>query len=148
MSDTTAALEIQPGRLFIGGEWQDAASGETFPTINPATAEPITDVASAGAEDVDRAVRAAREAFEREEWQTLDARKRGKLLYAIADQLEARADDLARLETTDNGKPLREARMIDIRESIECFRYYAGWADKMTGSVIPVPGPYLNYTRR
>ena len=148
MSDTTAALEIQPGRLFIGGEWQDAASGETFPTINPTTAEPITDVASAGAEDVDRAVRAAREAFEREEWQTLDARKRGKLLYAIADQLEARAEDLARLETTDNGKPLREARMFDVRESIECFRYYAGWADKMTGEVIPVPGPYLNYTRR
>ncbi len=147
MTDT-ATLDIQPGRLFIGGEWQDAASGETFDTINPATAETLTHVASAAAEDVDRAVRAARTAFEDDAWQKLDARKRGRLLYAIADQLEARADELARLETMDNGKPVREARMIDIKESIDCFRYYAGWADKMGGDVIPVPGPYLNYTRR
>jgi aldehyde dehydrogenase (NAD+) len=147
MTDT-ATLDIQPGRLFIGGEWQDAASGETFDTINPATAEPLTQVASAAAEDVDRAVKAARAAFEADSWQKLDSRKRGKLLYAIADQLEARADELARLETMDNGKPVREARMIDIKESIDCFRYYAGWADKISGDVIPVPGPYLNYTRR
>jgi acyl-CoA reductase-like NAD-dependent aldehyde dehydrogenase len=147
MTDT-ATLEIQPGRLFIGGEWQDAASGETFDTINPATAEPLTQVASAAADDVDRAVKAARAAFEADSWQKLDSRKRGKLLYAIADQLEARADELARLETLDNGKPVREARMIDIKESIDCFRYYAGWADKIAGDVIPVPGPYLNYTRR
>jgi aldehyde dehydrogenase (NAD+) len=147
MSDT-ATLDIQPGRLFIGGEWQDAASGETFDTINPATAEPLTQVASAAGDDVDRAVKAARAAFEADSWQKLDSRKRGKLLYAIADQLEARADELARLETMDNGKPVREARMIDIKESIDCFRYYAGWADKIAGDVIPVPGPYLNYTRR
>jgi aldehyde dehydrogenase (NAD+) len=147
MSDT-ATLDIQPGRLFIGGEWQDAASGETFDTINPATAEPLTQVAAAAAEDVDRAVKAARAAFEADSWQKLDARKRGKLLYAIADVLESRADELARLETMDNGKPVREARMIDIKESIDCFRYYAGWADKISGDVIPVPGPYLNYTRR
>jgi acyl-CoA reductase-like NAD-dependent aldehyde dehydrogenase len=147
MTDT-ATLDIQPGRLFIGGEWQDAASGETFDTINPATAEPLTHVAAAAAEDVDRAVKAARAAFEADSWQKLDARKRGKLLYAIADVLESRADELARLETMDNGKPVREARMIDIKESIDCFRYYAGWADKISGDVIPVPGPYLNYTRR
>ena len=147
MTDT-ATLDIQPGQLFIGGEWQDAASGETFDTINPATAEPLTHVAAAAAEDVDRAVKAARAAFEADSWQKLDARKRGKLLYAIADKLEERADELARLETMDNGKPVREARMIDIKESIDCFRYYAGWADKIAGDVIPVPGPYLNYTRR
>ena len=147
MTDT-ATLEIRPGRLFIGGEWQDAASGETFETINPATAEPLTTVASAQEADVDRAVRAAREAFESDEWQKLDARRRGRLLNAVADRLEARADELARLETMDNGKPVREARMIDIKESIDCFRYYAGWADKIAGDVIPVPGPYLNYTRR
>ncbi len=144
MSDT----DVQPGRLFIGGEWEDAASGNTFETINPATAEPLTTVAEGGAEDVDRAARAARAAFESDAWQKLDARKRGRLLSAIADGLEARADELARLETMDNGKPVREARMIDIRESIDCFRYYAGWADKIAGDVIPVPGPYLNYTRR
>ncbi|HYR06212.1 MAG TPA: aldehyde dehydrogenase family protein, partial [Longimicrobium sp.] len=147
MTDT-ATLDIQPGRLFIGGEWQDAASGETFDTINPATAEPLTHVAAAAAEDVDRAVKAARTAFEADSWQKLDARRRGKLLYAIADVLEGRADELARLETMDNGKPLREARAFDIEGSIECFRYYAGWADKIDGDVLPIPGPYLNYTRR
>jgi acyl-CoA reductase-like NAD-dependent aldehyde dehydrogenase len=147
MTDT-ATLDIQPGRLFIGGEWQDAASGKTFETINPATAEPLTTVAEASKDDVDRAVKAARTAFESDAWQNMDARKRGKLLYAIADKLEERADELARLETMDNGKPVREARAIDIKESIDCFRYYAGWADKIAGDVIPVPGPYLNYTRR
>ncbi|HEU0016239.1 MAG TPA: aldehyde dehydrogenase family protein [Longimicrobium sp.] len=147
MSDT-ATLEIQPGRLFIGGEWQDAASGKTFDTINPATAEPLTQVAEADADDVDRAARAARDAFEGGAWSGLDARKRGRLLYAIAEAIDARADELARLETLDNGKPVREARIIDIKESADCFRYYAGWADKIDGDVIPVPGPYLNYTRR
>jgi aldehyde dehydrogenase (NAD+) len=78
----------------------------------------------------------------------MSARDRGRLLHRIADGIEARADELARLETLDNGKPVREARMIDIKESIDCFRYYAGWADKIDGDVIPVPGPYLNYTRR
>jgi aldehyde dehydrogenase (NAD+) len=105
-------------------------------------------VAEGGADDVDRAVGAARETFESDAWQQMDGRKRGKLLHAIADRLEARADELARLETLDNGKPVREARMIDIHGSIECFRYYAGWADRIEGDVIPVPGPYLNYTRR
>jgi aldehyde dehydrogenase (NAD+) len=147
MTDT-ATQDVRPGKLFIGGEWEDAASGKTFETINPATAEPLTTVAEGGAEDVDRAARAARAAFESDAWQKLDARKRGRLLYAIADRLEERADELARLETLDNGKPVREARMIDVKESIDTFRYYAGWADKLSGDVIPVPGPYLNYTRR
>ena len=150
MADTTTAAgaEVQPGRLFIGGEWQDAASGKTFETWNPSTGEVLAEVAEGGAEDVDRAVKAAREAFERGPWAGMDARKRGKLLWAIADRLEERADELARLETLDNGKPLREARAFDIEGSIECFRYYAGWADKLDGDVIPIPGPYLNYTRR
>ncbi|CAN5234324.1 aldehyde dehydrogenase family protein [soil metagenome] len=150
MADNVATAEpgIEAGRLFIGGEWQDAASGATFETINPATAEPLTEVAEGGEEDVDRAVRAARAAFESGRWPEMDARRRGRLLYAIADGLEARADELARLETLDNGKPVREARMFDIAGAIDCFRYYAGWADKITGEVLPIPGPYLNYTRR
>jgi acyl-CoA reductase-like NAD-dependent aldehyde dehydrogenase len=139
---------IQEGRLFIGGEWVEAASGETFETINPTTGEPLARVAQGGEADVDRAVRSARLAFESGAWPVMDARKRGRLLHRIADVLEERADELARLETLDNGKPLKEARMIDIKESIDCFRYYAGWADKLAGDVIPVPGPYLNYTRR
>src|SRR5215213_3677580 len=132
MADTTTAAmpQIEPGRLFIGGEWRDAASGKTFETWNPSTGEVLAQVAEGGAEDVDRAVQAAREAFERGKWATLDARKRGRVLYAIADALEAKADELARLETLDNGKPVREARAFDVEGTIECFRYYAGWADK------------------
>ena len=143
-----AEQTIESGQLFIGGEWQGAASGDTFESLNPSTARPLAQVASGAEEDVDRAVRAAREAFENGAWPGMDGRARGRLLYAIADGLEARADELARLEAMDNGKPVREARMIDIKESIDCFRYYAGWADKIDGDVIPVPGPYLNYTRR
>jgi aldehyde dehydrogenase (NAD+) len=149
MADATT-LEATPGtgRLYIGGEWQDAASGMTFDTFDPSTGEVLAKVAEGDAADVDRAVKAAREAFDRGKWATMDARKRGKVLFAIADALEARADELARLETRNNGKPLREARAFDIEGTIECFRYYAGWADKIDGEVIPVPGPFLNYTRR
>jgi acyl-CoA reductase-like NAD-dependent aldehyde dehydrogenase len=147
-NELAESTEIRAGKLFIGGEWTDAASGEVFETINPTTGEPLTTVARGDAADVDRAAQAARRAFEEGAWPAMDARKRGRLLYAIADGLEARADELARLETLDNGKPMREARVIDIKESIDCFRYYAGWADKLAGDVIPVPGPVLNYTRR
>ena len=143
-----STMQVQPGRLFIDGEWQDAASGKSFDSINPSTGQVLTQVSEGDAADVDRAVAAARAAFDQGKWPTMDARARGKVLYAMADALEARADDLARLETMDNGKPMREARMFDVEGAIECFRYYAGWADKMDGEVIPVPGPYLNYTRR
>jgi aldehyde dehydrogenase (NAD+) len=145
---TETAATLEPGRLFIGGEWRDAEAGKTFPTYNPATGEVLTDVAEAGEGDVDRAVSAARQALESSEWATMSARERGRLLYRIADRMEQRADELARMETLDNGKPFREARMFDIAGAIECFRYYAGWADKIEGEVLPVPGPYLNYTRR
>jgi aldehyde dehydrogenase (NAD+) len=141
-------VELENGRLFIGGEWQDAASGATFPTHNPATGEVLAQVAEAGEEDVDRAVRAARDAFEGADWQRLTARKRGTLLFRIADAIEARSDELARLEALDNGKPFKEARAIDIREAVQTFRYYAGWADKIEGEVLPPSGNYLNYTRR
>jgi aldehyde dehydrogenase (NAD+) len=144
----TAATETIRGQLFIDGEWQDADSGRTFTSHNPATGEPLAEVAEGGASDIDRAVAAARRAFEGKEWSRTSARDRGRLLYRIADAMEARADELAELETRDNGKPLREARMFDIAGAIECFRYYAGWADKIDGEVIPVPGPFLNYTRR
>jgi aldehyde dehydrogenase (NAD+) len=147
MADMTTTM-LSEGRLFIGGEWQDAESGRRFETINPSTAEVLAEVSEAGEADVDRAVRAAREAFDSGPWPRMDGRKRAAVLFAIADRMEAEADELARLETLDNGKPLREARMFDVQGSIDCFRYYAGWADKIDGEVIPVPGPYLNYTRR
>ncbi|MET0399522.1 MAG: aldehyde dehydrogenase family protein [Longimicrobiaceae bacterium] len=139
---------VKPGRLYIGGEWQDAASGRTFDTVNPATGKVLTQVAEGAAEDVDRAVRAARAAFEGGKWPAMSGRERGRILYRMAELIDQRADELARLETLDNGKPFREARGIDIKDSAECFRYYAGWADKIEGEVIPVSGAYLNYTRR
>lgn len=145
---STTEREVSAGRLWIGGDWRDAESGERFPTVNPATGETLAEVAAGDAADVERAVGAARSALQADAWAGMSARDRGGLLFRIADRLEARADELARLETMDNGKPVREARSIDIRETIATFRYYAGWADKIEGETIPVPGPYLNYTRR
>jgi aldehyde dehydrogenase (NAD+) len=136
------------GRLFIGGEWSPAANGRTFGTVNPATGDVLVEVAEAGVDDVDRAADSARRALESGEWTTMSGRDRGRILYRIAELLERDADELARLETLDTGKPLREARRFDIEGAIDCFRYYAGWADKIEAEVLPVPGPYLNYTRR
>jgi len=135
-----------PDRLFIGGEWVDAASGARFPTLNPATGEVIAEIAEAGERDVDAAVEAARRAFEGP-WRTMDAADRGALLWRIADALEARASDLARLESLDNGKPIREAQ-IDLRQVVDVFRYYAGWTTKLHGETLPVRGNILNYTLR
>jgi aldehyde dehydrogenase (NAD+) len=142
------ATETRRAQLFIDGEWQDASSGKTFTSYNPATGEPLAEVAEAGPADLDRAVRAARQAFEDSAWSRMSGRERGRLLWRIADGIEARADELARLETLDNGKPLKEARRFDIQQSVDAFRYYAGWADKLEGEVIPLPYPVLNYTRR
>jgi aldehyde dehydrogenase (NAD+) len=144
---TTHVERAAPDRLFIGGEWVDAGDGATFTTRNPATGEPITDVAEAGAADVDRAVGAAREAFEADKWSALDAPTRAQLIWRLGDAIDARRDVLARLESLDNGKPLREAQ-IDIRMTADIFRYYAGWVTKLEGETIPVRGKVLNYTLR
>ncbi|HET7321754.1 MAG TPA: aldehyde dehydrogenase family protein, partial [Longimicrobiaceae bacterium] len=140
--------ETGPGRLFIGGAWEDTASGETFPTHDPSTGKVLTRVAAGDAADVDRAVAAARAAFEGSEWSGLSGRERGRILSRIADGLEAHADELARLESRDNGKPVREARMFDVSDAISTFRYYAGWADKIEGEVVPSSDSLLTYTRR
>lgn len=143
-----SAPAVRQTKLLIGGEWCNASSGKTFPTVNPVNEEKIADVALAGAEDVDRAVKAARKAFESGPWPKMDARDRGKLLNRLADLLEKHFDELAALETLDNGKPIRDAREADLPLVIDCFRYYAGWADKIVGQTIPVRGEYFSYTRR
>jgi len=135
-------------QLFIGGRWQDAISGRRFPSINPATEEVIAEVAEGDAADIDLAVHAARRAFEGRAWAGMSQRDRGKLLWRIGDLIMTYADELARLETADNGKPIFESRQIDIPFAAECFQYYAGWATKIEGETIPVPGDYLNYTLR
>jgi aldehyde dehydrogenase (NAD+) len=143
-----ARPEVRCTQLFIDGEWCDAASGDTFATSHPATEEKIADVARAGKADVDRAVKAARRAFEEGDWRDMDARDRGKLLSRLADLIEMNAAELAALETLDNGKPIRDSSAADIPLVIDCLRYYAGWADKLTGDTIPIRGNYFCYTRR
>ncbi len=142
------AATLPPCKLWIGGAWVDAASGATFTSENPATEEPLCEVAAAGAADVDRAVEAAREALSGP-WGTMSARERGTLLWKIADALEARNADFARLETLDNGKPIFESRYVDVPAAVDALRYFAGWADKIAGETLPSHGPFvLTYTLR
>jgi acyl-CoA reductase-like NAD-dependent aldehyde dehydrogenase len=134
-------LDGSPKKLLIGGEWQAAAGGETFPTLNPATGAVLAEVALAGKADVDRAVQAARRAFETAPWREMSGAERGGLLWRLADLLEQHADELAELETLDNGKPIRTSRHGDLPTAIKHFRYYAGWASKIEGTTIPVSVP-------
>jgi aldehyde dehydrogenase (NAD+)/phenylacetaldehyde dehydrogenase len=146
----STATEAKPGKLFIGGEWQEAASGKHFEVMNPTLGEPLTSCAEAEAADVDRAARAARAAFDDEkgEWRKLTPRQREQILWRIGEGLRARRDEICQIETLNNGKPLFESR-IDLEEAISVFQYYAGWCTKIHGEVLPVSaGPFLNYTRR
>jgi aldehyde dehydrogenase (NAD+) len=133
--------------LFIGGKWQDSVSGKMFPTINPATGETICQVAEGDKADIDLAVKAARKAFEDGPWHKMSAAERGQLLHKLADLIEKNKEELAGLECLDNGKPYRDAIAADLPLTIKCYRYYAGWADKIHGKTIPVEGPYFCYTR-
>jgi aldehyde dehydrogenase (NAD+) len=143
-----ARPKIKETQCFIGGKWLPAASGKTFETIHPATEEVICEVAEGDAEDVDLAVDAAREAFDNGPWSKMDARDRGALMYKLADLIAEDAENLAAIETLDNGKPIRDSRAADIPLVIDTIRYYAGWADKIQGRTIPIRGQYFCYTRR
>jgi acyl-CoA reductase-like NAD-dependent aldehyde dehydrogenase len=134
--------------LFIDGEFVPSLSGKTFPTVNPATGETLAHVAEGGAEDIDRAVAAAKKAFEGGPWAKMPARQRGQLLVKIADRLMARADEVATLETLDNGKPLFESRQVDVPTAAEVLFYYAGWADKITGDTLGLRPDAFHYTLR
>jgi aldehyde dehydrogenase (NAD+) len=138
-------VKIGPTQLLINNEWVESVSKKKFATINPATGEVICEVAEADAADVDKAVQAARKAFNGE-WRQISATARGNLLYRLADLIEENLDELARLETLDNGKPINDS-VGDIESVIACYRYYAGWADKVQGKTIPINGPYFCYTR-
>ncbi|MBC5785221.1 aldehyde dehydrogenase family protein [Ramlibacter sp. USB13] len=133
-------------QLFINGEFTDALSGETLPTLNPHDNSVIADVALAGREDVDRAVSAAQKAFPA--WSRRPAAERGRILLKLADLIEANADELARLESLDTGHPLRDSRMLDVPRTAACYRYFGGMADKFQGETIPVEAGFLNYTLR
>ncbi|MGA8741197.1 MAG: aldehyde dehydrogenase family protein [Terracidiphilus sp.] len=134
-------------KLLIANRWVASESGKTFTTINPSTGEEICQVAEADAADVERAVRAARSAFEHGPWRSMRASERGRLLHRLADLIESNVDQLARLESLDNGKPVSVAKAVDVAKTVACYRYFAGWADKVHGKTIPIDGDFLCYTR-
>ena len=139
---------IRQTGILIGDEFRPSISGRTFATVNPATEEVICEVAEGDAADVDLAVHAARAAFETGPWSRMDARDRGRLLTRLADLIEKNFDELAALETLDNGKPISDSRAADLPLVIDCLRYYGGWADKIQGHTIPIRGDYFCCTRR
>ncbi len=126
-------LEGKRGQLLIDGAWREAQSGKTFDAINPATEEVICQVAAGEAADIDLAVQSARRAFDSGEWRALKPMQRERLMHRLADLIEANADELAFLESLDNGKPMKQARAVDVQRSIDRMRYCAGWASKIEG---------------
>jgi aldehyde dehydrogenase (NAD+) len=145
---TATKSKIEPGRLLIGGEW--LSTSKTFDTVNPATGEVITQIASAGAQEVDRAVQAARKAFDDRggSWQKMTASERGRILWRLADLVEQNIEEIAELETLDNGKPIFESRYVDLPMVIDVLRYYAGWASKIHGETINSRADAFTYTLR
>jgi len=133
--------------LLIDGKWRPSVSGKTFETVDPATNQVICRVAEGDAADIDLAVAAARRAFDSGPWSRMSGSERGRLIYKLADLVEKHQEELAALESLDNGKPYRDSIAADLPLTIKCYRYYAGWADKMVGKTIPVDGPYSCFTR-
>jgi len=151
--DSVTSFLAEKHQLLIGGRWLPAASGESFAVENPARETVIAHVARGGSEDIDRAVRAARAAFEEGAWRRITPSERGQLLWKLADLIETRSEEFAQLETLDNGKPLAVARAADVALTVDHFRYYAGWATKIEGETIPITVPYtearfLDFTLR
>ena len=132
-----------PRQLFINGQWVQAASGQTFDTPNPATGETLASVAEGGAEDIDRAVRAARQAFDVGPWSRMTPSERGRILWRIGDLILEHVDELAQLESLDNGKPLAVAKGADVPLAADLFHYMAGWATKIEGNTINISVPYM-----
>ena len=132
-----------PRQLFINGQWADAASGRTFDTPNPATGETLAHIAEGDAEDVDRAVRAARRAFEEGPWSRMSPSERGRIIWRIGDLILEHTDELAQLESLDNGKPFAVAQAADVPLAADLFHYMAGWATKIEGNTINISVPYM-----
>ncbi len=148
MSSAKSASETpRKYQLFIDGQWVDAESGKTFTTPNPATGATLAEVAEGDKADIDKAVAAARRALEGK-WSKISARDRGRMLYKLSQLIEAKTPELAALETADNGKPIKETSYVDLPQVVENFEYFAGWATKIEGETIPVPGQMFNYTLR
>jgi len=147
-SSSHASIKPRVTQLLIDGKFVNSSSGKTFDTFNPATEQKITSVQEASVEDVNKAVKAARRAFDEGPWRRMDAANRGRLIYKLADLIEKNQDELAALETLDNGKPFGVSKAVDMALVVSCLRYYAGWADKIHGKTIPISGPFFSYTKQ
>jgi len=148
---TVSNFVSKPRHLLIGGKWVAAASGKTFESFNPATGEVLARVAEGDREDIDRAVKAARRAFDEGPWRTLSPSERGRMIWRLGDLVEKHSEELAELESLDNGKPITVARAADLPLAADLLRYMAGWATKIEGNTIPISWPggqYLAYTLR
>ena len=145
---TATKAKIEPGKLLIGGEWIEGS--RKFNSVNPATGEVLTQVSDASATEVDQAVQAARKAFDDPagKWRKMSASERGRLLWKLADLLDQNIDEIAELETLDNGKPIFESRYVDLPMVIDVFRYYAGWATKIHGETVNTSDSAFTYTLR
>ena len=152
LDDKVSRFISRKHKMLIGGKWVEAASGKTFPTYNPATGDILSQVAEGDREDINRAVQAARAAFDSGPWPRLSASERGRLIWKIADLLEQNLEEFAQLESLDNGKPLTVARVADVPLAVDMFRYMAGWTTKIEGNTIPISAgggqKYLAYTVR
>ncbi|MGA2871346.1 MAG: aldehyde dehydrogenase family protein, partial [Verrucomicrobiota bacterium] len=140
----------KPSKMLINGQWVNSISGKTFPTYNPATGEVLANVAEGDREDIEQAVKAARKAFDHGPWRKLTASERGRLIWKLADLLEAHTEEFAYLESLDNGKPLAVAKVADVPLAVDLFRYMAGWATKIEGNTIPISAgnQFFAYTLR
>lgn len=148
--ESAARFIAGPLQRLIGGEWVPAKSGKTFDVYDPSTGREIAKVAEGDKADIDAAVVAARRAFESGPWPRMSPLERSKLIYRLGDALEANAEEFATLEALDNGKPIRDARTVDVPGSYEMFRYMSGWATRLNGETIPIsaPGNWHAYTLR
>jgi acyl-CoA reductase-like NAD-dependent aldehyde dehydrogenase len=141
-------IKDSPKKLLIGGKWVAAKSGKTFETINPATEAILCQIAEGDKADVDEAVKAARAAYETGKWSTMGPHERGRMLLKVADLIDKYADELAMLESLDNGKPVVQAKNMDVRGAAGAFRYFAGWPTKIYGETNPSDPSMFNYTLR
>src|SRR5271155_1879532 len=151
IQNSVSEFVAKPRKMLIGGKWVDAVSGKTFETCNPATGEVLARVAEGDKADIDMAVKAARKAFESGPWPEMSPSDRGRLLWKLAELVDKHLEELAELETLDNGKPVFFSRIVDVPTVSDAFRYYAGWATKVEGTTIPISAPgaqYLAYTLR
>ena len=147
--DASAVMQkLKPGRLLIGGKPSECASGQKIDVMNPATGELLTTVERGEAADVDRAVKAARQAFESGPWPKMNVSERGKILWRIGELIDKHRDELAMVECLNTVKTLKGAQRGDMKPASDIFYYYAGWARNLHGEVIPVDGPFMNYTLR